>query len=186
MGKGIARLRLSPLQGQLLRFPKEAGMEDVQTALATFVRPKTSWTSQDLAEAAAHLARLGLVDAQPAPATRSLGTPSVTNSLPCQPSNSGSLIAAKPRSPHRTISMDLVGRKFAIGSIRGHRQTASGHSSPEADLSTDFRFTSSIRNVLDGVVPDKFAILSRLALGPQELSNSLLPTRRQPRPPVRS
>jgi hypothetical protein len=64
MGKGVARLRLSPLQGQLLRFLEEAGMEDVQTALATFVCAQTIWTSDDLAEAAAHLVRLKLVDAK--------------------------------------------------------------------------------------------------------------------------
>jgi hypothetical protein len=39
-------------------------MEDVQTALATFVCPLTSWTPDDLAEAAAHLVRLELVYAQ--------------------------------------------------------------------------------------------------------------------------
>jgi hypothetical protein len=64
MGKSVSRLRLSPLQGQLLRFLEEAGAEDVQTTLATFASPYGSWTTDEIADATARLVHLGLVNAQ--------------------------------------------------------------------------------------------------------------------------
>jgi hypothetical protein len=80
MGKGVSRRRLSPLQAQLLRFLAEAGAEDVQTTLATFVRPTGHWTTDDIADAVGHLVRLGLVAAQ-LPAGTAISWPAIRDQL---------------------------------------------------------------------------------------------------------
>jgi hypothetical protein len=61
MGGGMPRLRLSPLQGQLLRFLEEAGAEELRTTVATYARPGGAYSRQDLDNAIAGLVGLGFI-----------------------------------------------------------------------------------------------------------------------------